>query len=151
MRKLNKFLLIGGLVLGFAPLAVASLTGMAKAPVQVSAAAREDFDVPDVISGNSLNMKVVDGMLTWDAVDGATGYKVYLKKGSFTVGTFNVVNEVMPISQIDQTKADSGQYFLEVAAVGVSKSAIMQYYYTSNVDKLESPTGLQWLGNNAVW
>ena len=37
MRKLNKFLLIGGLVLGFAPLAVASLTSMAKAPVQVKA------------------------------------------------------------------------------------------------------------------
>lgn len=151
MRKLNKILLIGGLVLGFTPLAVASLTSMAKAPVQVKAAEREDFDIPDVISGNSLNMRVEGGMLKWDAVDGATGYKVYLKKGTFTVGTFDVVNEVMPISQIDQTKADSGQYFLEVAAVGVSKSALMQYYYTSNVDKLESPTGLQWLGNNAVW
>lgn len=37
MKKLNKFLLIGGLVLGFALLAVGSLMNMAKAPVQVKA------------------------------------------------------------------------------------------------------------------
>ena len=151
MKKMTKFLLTGALVLGFAPLAVASLTSMGKVPTQVYAATREDFDRPDVISGNALNMKVVNGVLSWDEVDGATGYKISLKKGTFTVAAFDSAYSSTFISQFDQFKVDSGQYNLEVSAVGVSKSAIMQYYYTSNVDKLEAPTGLKWLGNNAIW
>lgn len=122
-------------------------------PLTAYAAERADREIVAVDSGNELNMCITDdGMLKWDAVDGATGYKVYLKKGSYTVATFDSISTSMFIaSEIDQTKADSGQYLLEVAAVGVSKSASMQYYYTSNVDKLEAPTKLQWLGNNAVW
>ena len=122
-------------------------------PLTAYAAERADREIVAVYSGNELNMCITDdGMLKWDAVDGATGYKVYLKKGSYTVATFDSISTSMFIaSEIDQTKADSGQYLLEVAAVGASKSASMQYYYTSNVDKLEAPTKLQWLGNNAVW
>lgn len=122
-------------------------------PLTAYAAERADREIVAVDSGNELNMCITDdGMLKWDAVDGATGYKVYLKKGSYTVATFDSISTSMFIaSEIDQTKADSGQYLLEVAAVGASKSASMQYYYTSNVDKLEAPTKLQWLGNNAVW
>ena len=122
-------------------------------PLTANAAERADREIVAVNSGNELNMCITDdGMLEWDAVDGATGYKVYLKKGSYTVATFDSMSTSMFIaSQIDQTKADSGQYLLEVAAVGASKSASMQYYYTSNVDKLEAPTKLQWLGNNAIW
>ncbi|MBO5066828.1 MAG: InlB B-repeat-containing protein, partial [Clostridia bacterium] len=122
-------------------------------PLTANAAERADRDIVAVNSGNELNMCITDdGMLNWDTVDGATGYKVYLKKGSYTVATFDSMSTSMFIaSAIDQTKADSGQYLLEVAAVGASKSASMQYYYTSNVDKLEAPTKLQWLGNNAVW
>ena len=141
--KLLSILLVLVMVLALVP--VSALTAFA--------AERADRDIVAVDSGNELNMRITDdGMLKWDAVDGATGYKVYLKKGSYTVATFDSMSTSMFIaSEIDQTKADSGQYLLEVAAVGASKSASMQYYYTSNVDKLEAPTKLQWLGNNAIW
>ena len=141
--KFLSILLVLVMVLALVP--VSALTAFA--------AERADRDIVAVDSGNELNMRITDdGMLKWDAVDGATGYKVYLKKGSYTVATFDSMSTSMFIaSQIDQTKADSGQYLLEVAAVGASKSASMQYYYTSNVDKLEAPTKLQWLGNNAIW
>lgn len=123
--KLLSVLLVLVMVLALVP--VSALTAFA--------AERADRDIVAVVSGNELNMRITDdGMLEWDAVDGATGYKVYLKKGSYTVATFDSMSTSMFIaSQIDQTKADSGQYLLEVTAVGASKSASMQYYYTSNV------------------
>ncbi len=47
MKKMTKFLLTGALVLGFAPLAVMSLTSMDKASVQVKA---EDITAPQIVS-----------------------------------------------------------------------------------------------------
>ena len=81
-------------------------------PLTAYAAERADREIVAVDSGNELNMCITDdGMLKWDAVDGATGYKVYLKKGSYTVATFDSISTSMFIaSEIDQTKADSGQY-----------------------------------------
>lgn len=61
-------------------------------------------------------------------------------------------SQVLPfINEMDNRKYDSGRYVIEVEAKDANKTNSMSYYYTSNVDKLEEPHNLKWLGNNAVW
>ena len=120
-------------------------------------AAERDREIVAVDSGNSFNMRLSDeGVLTWDEVVGATGYKVALLN---SIGqTINEWDNTLTnsrvlqfISEMDNSKYDSGRYTVEVIAKDTNNKASMSYYYTSNVDKLEEPHGLQWLGNQAVW
>ena len=107
-----------------------------------------------VNSGNALNMSIgAEGMLTWNAVAGATGYTVVLTRPNvMQLNSWDVNNNAIPIiTYIDGLKYDSGQYTISVAAKGVSGGGSMSYYYTSNVDQLESPNGLSWSGTTATW
>ncbi|MBQ4475714.1 MAG: InlB B-repeat-containing protein, partial [Bacteroidales bacterium] len=110
-------------------------------------------EIVAVDSGNSLHMNINDeGLLTWDTVANATGYGVSVMQNSATVAIFDTTNKaLMIVTELDSLKLDSGRYVIEVYAKGVAKRASMSYYYTSNVDKLESPHGLQWIGNKAGW
>ncbi len=116
-------------------------------------AAERDREIVEVESGNSLNMTVTnEGLLTWDTVTGATGYGISVNKNGMNIANFDTTNPfIMLMTEMDNLKIDSGLYAIEVYAKGVSKRASMTYYYTSNVDKLESPRNLQWIGNQACW
>lgn len=130
---------------------------VAISPLTAYAAERADRDIVAVDSGNSFNMRLSDeGVLTWDEVAGATGYKVALLNSMGQ--TINEWDNALTnsrvlqfISEMDNNKYDSGRYTIEVIAKDANKKASMSYYYTSNVDKLEEPHGLQWLDNQAVW
>ena len=120
-------------------------------PITVSARTRP---INTLDSGNGLNMSIdSNGILNWDDVPGATGYKVTLTKPNFThLYSWDTTNSVFAlISSIDQLKYNSGQYTIGVSAKGVSASESMLYYYTSNVDQLETPNGLYWDGDTANW
>ena len=115
-------------------------------------AAERDREIVAVDSGNSFNMRLSDeGVLTWDEVVGATGYKVALLNSMGQTinewdNTLTNSRVLQFISEMDNSKYDSGRYTIEVIAKDANKKASMSYYYTSNVDKLEEPHGLQWLG-----
>ena len=126
-------------------------------PLTASAEVR-DREIVAVDSGNSFNMRISDGgVLTWDEVNGATGYKVALLNlmgQSIWEWDNDLTNNsrVLPfIVEMDNSKYDSGRYTIEVIAKDTNKKASMSYYYTSNVDKLEEPHNLKWVGNNAAW
>lgn len=137
---------------------VAILFGaVAIAPLTAYAAER-DREIVAVDSGNSFNMRLSDGgMLTWDEVTGATGYKVVLLNSMGQSiwewdNTLTNNTRALPfITEMDNRKYDSGRYVIEVEAKGANKTNSMSYYYTSNVDKLEEPHNLKWIGNNAAW
>ena len=145
--KLLGVLLVLVMVLALVP--VSALTAFA--------AERADRDIVAVDSGNSFNMRLSDeGVLTWDEVAGATGYKVALLNSMGQTinewdNTLTNSRVLQFISEMDNKKYDSGRYTIEVIAKDANKKATMSYYYTSNVDKLEEPHGLQWLGNQAAW
>ena len=123
----------------------------------IANAANRDREIVAVDSGNSFNMRRSDeGVLKWDEVTGATGYKVALLNSMGQTinewdNTLTDSRVLQFISEMDNSKYDSGRYTIEVIAKDINKKASMSYYYTSNVDKLEEPHGLQWLGNQAVW
>ena len=111
-------------------------------------------EINAVDSGNTLNMSVSDaGILSWDAVGGATGYRVYVQQNGMEVTYWDTTNTIMNIvTSLDGIKLNSGTYVLTVGAQGGSnESASMSYYYTSNVDRLEAPYNVQWIGNYAAW
>ena len=146
--KLLGVLLVLVMVLALVP--VSALTAFA--------AERADRDIVAVDSGNSFNMRLsAGGVLTWDEVTGATGYKVALLNSmgqSIWEWDNDLTNNsrVLPfIVEMDNIKYDSGRYTIEVIAKDTNKKASMSYYYTSNVDKLEEPHNLKWVGNNAAW
>ncbi|MBE5927625.1 MAG: hypothetical protein E7270_11780, partial [Lachnospiraceae bacterium] len=115
-------------------------------PITASARTRP---INTLDSGNGLNMSIdSNGILDWDNVPGATGYTVTLTKPNFThLNSWDTTNSAFAlISSIDQLKYDSSQYTIGVSAKGVSASDYISYYYTSNVDQLESPNGLYWDG-----
>ena len=112
-------------------------------------------DIIPADSGNSLNMSVsASGVLTWDAVPGATGYRVVLTQPNITeLYHWDVTNPSLNLTtEMDGYKCNSGQYTLAVRAKGVSGvDGAMSYYYTSHVDQLESPNNLVWIGDKAAW
>jgi len=114
-----------------------------------------DREIIPADSNNELNMRVTkSGILEWDSVSGATGYRVLLTKPNVTqLQTWDVTNNYFLLTtEMDGAKYDSGQYTLSVTAKGGSSvDATMPYYYTSHVDKLESPTNLRWDGAIARW
>lgn len=127
-------------------------------PLTAYAAVRADRDIVAVDSGNSFNMRLSDtGVLTWDEVTGATGYKVVLQNSMGQTinewdNTLTNNSRVLPfIVEMDNRKYDSGRYVIVVEAKDANKKNSMSYYYTSNVDKLEEPHNLKWIGNNAAW
>lgn len=131
---------------------------VAISPLTASAAERADREIVAVDSGNAFNMRLSDtGVLTWDEVTGATGYKVVLLNSmgqSIWEWDNDLTNnsQVLPfINEMDNKKYDSGRYVIEVEAKGANKTNSILYYYTSNVDKLEEPHNLKWIGNNAAW
>ena len=110
--------------------------------------------IDPVDSNNSLNMSIdSNGILTWDSVSGATGYEVMVTRPNISsLYSENVADTAFAlISSIDQHKYDSGQYTVVVKLKGVSGEKSMQFYYTSNVDQLESPNNLRWDGDTAKW
>ena len=109
--------------------------------------------LPTVNSNNSLNMRVSsDGILSWDSVTNATGYQVVLRQNAMQVTHWDTTNTILNlVTELDGIKLNSGSYIVEVGAKGVSKSASMSYFYTSNVDQLEVPQNLQWIGIHAAW
>ena len=130
---------------------------VAIAPLTAYAAVR-DREIVAVDSGNSFNMRLSDtGVLTWDEVTGATGYKVVLQNSMGQTinewdNTLTNNSRVLPfIVEMDNRKYDSGRYVIVVEAKDANKKNSMSYYYTSNVDKLEEPHNLKWIGNNAAW
>lgn len=152
MKRITK-LLIASLLVFVVSSFILSLVVINKR-MTVSADGREDRESPNLISNNPLNMKVESEILTWDEVAGATGYQVVIKKNGYTIRSIDNVNSnsFFIISEMDSIKLDSGQYLIEVGAKGVDgKSGAIQYYYTSNVDKLESPVNLFWVGDKACW
>lgn len=112
-----------------------------------------DRDIFPVESNNSLNMSMSDsGILTWDSVPNATGYRVSaVMPNGLEAASWDVNNPFLAIEEIDGSKIDSGQYTLSVYAKGTDIRVSMPYYYTSNVDKLEAPHNLKWIGNTATW
>ena len=118
---------------------------------------RESRTIVPVDSGNALHMRIDNGgVLYWDEVDGATGYRIILESQmliQISYWDLSPSPRACPIiSYLDQIKCDSDRYFIVVEPQGVpGSSASMSYFYTSNVDKLESPKNLMWLGNNIVW
>ena len=111
-------------------------------------------DILSVDSNNSLSMKVnSQGVLTWNAVYGASGYRVVLMRQDGTqIRYWNVQeNFTSIVSDMDNFKYDSGEYAFQVEPQGAGESAEMSYFYTSNVEKLEDPHNLQWTENEASW
>lgn len=153
MKRLSRLLFAGALALGLVPLALASLTSVNETPTQVLAAEREDRESPDIVSSNAINMKVIGGVLFWDAIGGATNYQISIHKDGVRVYFWETSDTHLPIiAYMDGRKVDSGNYSISVYGVNSSLSAFyMTYYYTSNVNKLADPSNLGWLGNNAVW
>ena len=119
------------------------------------AAYARDREIIPTVSGNSLNMSVSSsGTLTWDNVTGATGYRVTLTQPNVSeLYHWDVSDNYLNLlTEMDGYKCDSGQYTIVVTAKGVSGvDETMSYYYTSHVDKLESPNNLVWIGNKAAW
>ena len=119
------------------------------------AAYARNREIIPTVSGNSLNMSVSNsGTLTWDDVPGANGYRVVLTKPNFSqLYHWDVTDNYLTLTtEMDGLKYDSGQYTLSVQAKGVSGvDDTMSYYYTSHVDKLESPNNLVWIGDKAAW
>ena len=150
MNKITKFLFTSALSLAAIPASVLAFNSSREVE-QVNA--EREREVIDVESHNSFNMKVVSSVLSWDAQDKATGYKVTLKNLSLEDITSweSNLTAVPIISYLDQDKIDTGKYVLRVDALGIDKFATMPYFYMSNVDKLANPCSLQWLGNNAIW
>jgi len=110
--------------------------------------------ITESYSGNGFNMSINNsGMLSWDDVDGANGYSVMLTQPNVTkLFEWDVADTYLNLTtEMDGLKYDSGQYTISVAPKGVSGDATMQYYYTSHVDKLESPQNLVWIGDKAAW
>ena len=118
------------------------------------AAYARNREIIPTVSGNSLNMSVSNsGTLTWDDVPGANGYRVVLTKPNFSqLYHWDVTDNYLTLTtEMDGLKYDSGQYTLSVQAKGVSGvDDTMSYYYTSHVDKLESPNNLVWIGDKAI-
>ena len=119
----------------------------------VYASSSREREIVQVDSGNSLHMSISNqGLLTWDTVTGATGYGVSVTQNGMNIANLDTSNAfIMIVTEMDNLKVDSGLYVIEVYAKGVSKRASISYYYTSNVDKLEAPHNLQWIGNQASW
>ena len=134
-------------------MALAFICGVFAITPLTANAAERDREIVEVESGNSLNMTVTnEGLLTWDTVTGATGYGISVNQNGMNIANFDTTNPfIVLMTEMDILKIDSGLYTIEVYAKGVSKRASMTYYYTSNVDKLESPSNLQWIGNQACW
>ena len=150
MKARSKILLTVFLIFALALISAFALT-----PLTASA---RDREITAVDSGNSFNMRLSSGgVLTWDEIPGATGYKVVLLNSmnqSIWEWDNDLTNNsrVLPfIVEMDNRKYDSGRYVIEVVAKDASKQNSMSYYYTSNVDKLEEPHNLKWIGNNANW
>ena len=131
-------------------ISVVMLVGM----LPVVAFARTRNIIP-VDSGNTLNMRVTSsGTLEWDDVEGATGYRVTLTRPNMSqLQSWDVTSNYFNlIIEMDSYKYDSAQYILGVTAKGViGVDDTMLYYYTSYVDKLESPNNLVWIGDKAAW
>lgn len=53
--------------------------------------------------------------LTWNAVSGATGYKI--RRTTSSTGTYNLLTTVLPTNYIDTGRANGQIYFYKVAAV----------------------------------
>ena len=134
-------------------MALAFICGVFAITPLTANAAERDREIVEVESGNSLNMTATnEGLLTWDTVTGATGYGISVNQNGMNIVNFDTTNPfIVLMTEMDILKIDSGLYTIEVYAKGVSKRASMTYYYTSNVDKLESPCNLQWIGNQACW
>ena len=106
----------------------------------------------------TLNLTLTEGVLSWNAITGATGYEVVLLN---QVGTelnrwdnanTNANRVLAIVAEMNNVKYDSGSYILKVEVKGVSgKDATKAYYYTSNVEKLPAPTNVAWIGANATW
>ena len=116
--KLLGVLLVLVMVLALVP--VSALTAFA---------AERDREIVAVDSGNSFNMRLsAGGVLTWDEVTGATGYKVALLNSmgqSIWEWDNDLTNNsrVLPfIVEMDNIKYDSGRYTIEVIAKTASGS-----------------------------
>lgn len=110
--------------------------------------------VTPVAPSNSFNMYIADGLLWWDEVTGATGYDVVLAKpNGYELETWSTTNRFANVlANMNNSKYDSGSYRIILKPQGVSvNSDFVQCYYTSNVDKLESPNDLRWNGSIAEW
>ncbi|MBQ6824738.1 MAG: hypothetical protein IJP27_08795, partial [Clostridia bacterium] len=97
-----------------------------------------------------------DGVLTWDAVPGATGY--YFSIGDVADTNYLDTNyqetSFRFAENFDSRRLDSKSYTIRVSAIGEGLGDFydsMLYYYVSPFDKLEAPTNLRWDGSVARW
>ena len=87
----------------------------------------EALDAPEVTPGGSASGKPV---LTWDAVDGASGYQIYrAESGS---GSFALLEETEETSYIDTTAAGGKVYDYKVIALS-SNTAVKNSGYSAPV------------------
>nr|MCR4805653.1 hypothetical protein [Clostridia bacterium] len=95
-----------------------------------------------------------EGVLTWSAVSGATGYdvSVWTEGRLFRSETGNTSRTYDLQGQLNQYRKDSGTITVDVTPQGVYGYADRAHFlYASPYGKLEAPTGLRWNGSLADW
>ncbi len=106
-----------------------------------------------VESENALAMTLNVGVLSWNALAGASSYYVRLLDASgYVLATYSTGNTYYSLfPEMDNAKYESREYRVQVLNNSYTESATMSFYYMSNVEKLPSPTNVQWIGANACW
>ena len=107
------------------------------------------------VGGTTLNVSVdSSGVLTWDAVSGATSYDltVWTDNGLFKSETGLTSTSYDLEAQLNAYRKDTGTIRVNIDPKGVSEYAdTVSFKYSSPYTKLEAPTGLSWNGNLANW
>jgi len=107
------------------------------------------------VGGTELNVRADDfGVLTWNAVPGATSYDltIWTDNGLFKSETGLTSTSYDLEAQLIAYRKDTGTIRVSIAPKGVSGYAnTVSFMYSSPYTKLEAPTGLIWNGSVAIW
>ena len=99
------------------------------------------------------NLKIENGILTWDTVENATGYILQIQFNGQIKYEENIPS---PSFNFADKYFDAGEYFIQVGATGGQVEGVSNFVNSSlsqgiTVTKLEAPTNLTIKTNNATW
>ncbi|MCR4688097.1 MAG: hypothetical protein K5745_00950 [Saccharofermentans sp.] len=108
------------------------------------------------------NVQLVDGVLSWDALDGATNYSLYFYNETHTTDVARSIEECSYDIKAYLVSEDcnEGTYTIQLTAramnkygymVDVSQTAVVTNYEYVKPAQLATPTNLKWDGTIATW